>query len=51
MPPTDSNDDNLQELKPSHRPILECGLCNSDQEYGYNPIRLPNLKEIIDNDK
>lgn len=39
-----------EELKPSKRLVEDCGPCNPSEPVYYNPIKLPNLAEIIAND-
>jgi hypothetical protein len=52
MPPTDTStaDDTFAELKPSTIPPVACGPCRPP-EYGDNPIKLPNIREILEGDQ
>jgi hypothetical protein len=43
--PTDTNED-APELKPSEKPLLRAGKL-AHPDYGYNPIKLPNLNDLI----
>jgi hypothetical protein len=43
--PTDTNEE-AQELQPSEKPLLKAGKL-SHPDYGYNPIKLPNLNDLI----
>jgi hypothetical protein len=43
--PTDTNEE-ARELKPSEKPLLNAGNL-SHLDYGHNPIKLPNLNDLI----